>query len=133
MCNKGRGKKGERPMKTFNRFVACALVLPIVWLFLPTAALCVEKKTPSKAAKKTITRHEPKILASPEKQMTPEQAAKVKKKKPNWLWIGLGAAAAVALAIAIGGSGGGGGGGGGTGNGGSPENPEGEGDIVVGW
>jgi hypothetical protein len=114
-------------MKPFNRFVACVLVLPILWLFLPTAVLCAGKKTPAEAAEKTITRHEPKVLASPKKQMTPAQVAKIKKKKPNWLWIGLGAAAVVALAVAIGGSGGGGGGDGNSGN------PEGEGDVVVEW
>jgi hypothetical protein len=99
-------------MKPFNRFVACMLVLPTLWLFFPTSALCAGDKAPGKTANKTITRHQPKVMASPVMNMTPKQAAKAeqaKKKKPNWLWIGLGAAALIGLVAAIGGGGGGGG------------------------
>lgn len=119
-------------MKPFNRFIACVLVLPALWLFLPNAALCAGKKPAAKADKKTITRHEPKVMASPEKKMTPEQAAQVKKKKPYWLWIGLGAAVTIGLVAALAGSGGGGGGG--TPHD-TPDPPEthGEGDITVEW
>lgn len=113
-------------MKPFNRWIACVLVLSTLLLFLPTTALCAGKKPRSKADKKTITQHEPKVMSSPEKEMTPEQAAQVKKKKPNWLWIGLGAAAVIGLAAALAGSGGGGGGS-------HPPPTQDEGDVTVGW
>ncbi|MGD9010243.1 MAG: hypothetical protein PVG41_20130 [Desulfobacteraceae bacterium] len=113
-------------MKPFNRLIACVLVLPTLLLFLPTTAMCTGKKPSDKAGKKTITRHEPKVMASPEKKMTPEQAAQVEKKKPNWLWIGIGAAVVVGLAAALAGGGGGGGSH-------SSSSQDEEGDITVQW
>jgi hypothetical protein len=116
-------------MQPFNRIIACVLVLPTLWLFLPNSALCAGQNPPDKADKKTITRHEPKVMASPQKEMTPEQAAQVKKKKPNWLWIGIGAAVVIGLVAALAGGGGGGGGGGGS----DPPPPQDEGDVTVEW
>jgi hypothetical protein len=125
--NKKRSSgKGERPMKAFVRLIACVLVLPTLLLFLPRTALCAGKESSAKSGNKTITRHEPKVMASPEQVMTPEQAAQVKKKKTPWLWIGLGAVVVIGLAAAIGG-----GGGGGSSSDPDPQ-PE-EGDITVEW
>jgi hypothetical protein len=118
-------------MKPFNRLIARVLVLPTLLLFLPVTALYAGNKPPDKADKKTITRHEPKVMSSPAKEMTPEQAAQIEKRKPNWLWIGLGAAVVIGLAAALGGGGGGGGSDGGDGS--DPPSSQGEGDVTVQW
>lgn len=113
-------------MKPFNRLIACVLVLSTLLLFLPSTAMCAEKKPLDKADKETITQHEPKVMSSLEQKMTSEQAAQVEKKKINWLWVGLGAAVVIGLAAALGGSGGGGGGS-------DPPSSQDEGDVTVEW
>lgn len=114
-------------MKPFNRLIACVLVLPTLLLFLPSTVLGAGKKPPGKADKQTITQHKPKVMSSPELEMTPEQAAQVKKKKPNWLWIGLGAAVLIGLAAAVSGGGGGGS------DGSNPPPSQDDGDVTVEW
>lgn len=110
-------------MKPLNKIIACLLVLPTIWLFLPNAALGADKVLLAKADKKTITVHEPKVKASSGVSVTLKQAPQ-KKKKANWLLIGLAAAVVIGLAAAVGG-----GGGGGDGSGGNND----EGDVTVGW
>ena len=115
-------------MKSLCKTIACLLVLPTIWLFLPNAALGSGKVLLARAYKKTITVHAPKVMASSEESVTLEQAPKGKK-KTNWLLIGLAAAVVVGLAAAIGGSGGGGGSGGDN----DTQQQDEEGDITVGW
>ena len=114
-------------MKTLNKCIAALLVLPMMWLFIPKAAFCAGRVLYAKADQQSITQHEPKVLASPEKELVPGISDQGEKKKPNWLWIGLGAALLIGLFAAAGA------GGGGDDSGGNPP-PEGDdGDITVGW
>jgi hypothetical protein len=114
-------------MKSLNKCIAVLLVLPMIWLFMPRAAFCTGRVLYAKADNKTITQHEPKVMATPEKELAPGATVRDDKKKPNWLWIGLGAALLIGLVAAAGG------GGGGDGGGNDPPPDEDNGDITVGW
>jgi hypothetical protein len=109
-------------MKMLKRGLAGLLVLTSLGLNLPKGALCEDSLLFSKADKKTITRHEPKIMTTPAKDIPMVLAKKKQKGKMRYLWYGLGAAVVLGVVAA----GGGGGGGGDT----PGENT---GNIAVGW
>jgi hypothetical protein len=113
-------------MKMLKRGLAALLVLTFLALNLPNGAFCEDSLPFSKAAKKNITRHEPKIMTTPAKVIPMVRAEeKEQKSKSRYLWYGLGAA--VVLGVVAAGAGGGGGGGGGDTPG------EETGNIAVGW
>ncbi len=99
------------------------LVLTFLGLNLPRGAFCEDSLSFSKAAKENITRHEPKIMTTPAKDIPMVRAEEKKQKsKTRYLWLGLGAA--VVLGLVAAGAGGGGGG----------DTPvEDTGNIAVGW
>lgn len=115
-------------MKLFIRCIAGLLVLSVMGLYCPEVSFCAGPGLLAKADKKMITRHEPRIMSEPEKDIPVAAATPGKKKKTPWLMIGLGAAAVIGLAALAAGGGGGGGGGGGN----EPEEPQ-DGTITVGW
>jgi hypothetical protein len=114
-------------MKILKRGLTGLLVLIFLSLNLPKGAFCEGSSPFPKAGQKTITRHEPKIMATPEKDipMVPVGEKDKKGKTHHYLWLGLGAAVVLGL-VAAGGGGGGGGGGGDT-----PTQTT--GNISVGW
>lgn len=110
-------------MKRRFKCIAGLLMVSVMGLYFPRVSLCTELGPIAKADKKTITRHEPKIMSEPEKEIPVATAKTVKRKKTPWLLMGLGAAALLGL-VAIAGGGGGG----------NPDHsPEGEGDVTVSW
>lgn len=115
-------------MKTLTQCISGLLVLTIIGLYCPSASFCAGSGLFANVDKKTITRHEPKIMSAPEMDIPREKDEPVEKKGPNWLMIGLGGVVVLGLAAAIGGMGGGGGD---SGDGG--ENGENTGTITVGW
>lgn len=121
-------------MNMFKRGLVGLLVLAFLGLNLPKAAFCDDALSSAKADKKNITRHQPKIMATPEKDIPMVQAdGKEHKSKSSYVWIGLGAVVLLGLvAAAAGGSGGGGGGDGGNGDDNQPAGGD-TGDITVGW
>ena len=113
-------------MTMLKRGLTGLLVLAFLALNLPKGAFCEGSLSFAKADKKSITRHEPKIMTTPEKDIPMVQAeGKQKKGKTHYLWLGLGAA--VVLGLVAAGAGGGGGGGGDT------PPAESTGNISVGW
>lgn len=112
-------------MKRLFKCIAALLMLSVVGLYSPSVSFCTELGLLAKADKKTITRHEPKIMSEQEKEIPIAAAKTAERKKQSWLLIGLGAAALVGLAAIAAGGGGDGGG----------DNPpsEKEGDITVSW
>jgi hypothetical protein len=115
-------------MKRLFKCIAGLLVLSVMGLYCPGVSFGAGSGLFAKADKKPITRHEPKIMSEPEKEIPVAAAAPTKRKKTNWLMIGLGAVAVVGLAAIAAGGGGGGGGGGGNG----PDESE-DGTITVSW
>jgi hypothetical protein len=112
-------------MKMFKRGFSSFVILTFLGLNLPTVAFCEGSSLFARVDKKHITRHEPKILATPEKEI-PMVQAEGKKGGKKYLWIGLGTAVLLGLVAA---GGGGGGGGGDT----PPPPAEGSGNISFGW
>jgi hypothetical protein len=112
-------------MKVFEKCIIGLLVSAIVGLALPQSSFCDNKGRLSKPGQKTITRHAPVMMSTPEEEITKAMAGS-NGKSSKWLWIGLGVVALGGLAAA-----GGGGGGGGE----SPQTPGGnnDGSISVGW
>jgi hypothetical protein len=80
------------------------LVLSVMGLFSPRISFCAGSDLFAKADKKPITRHAPKIMAEPEKEIPLAVAGPGETKKTPWMWIGLGAVAVIALAALAGGS-----------------------------
>lgn len=114
-------------MRILKKCIAGLLVLSFIGLYLPKNSYCAGSGLFAKTDKKSITRHEPKIMSTPEKDIPLEKAAKEGEKKGfNWLLIGAGAALVLGLAAA------GGGGGGGDGPGPTPADLD-TGSITVGW
>jgi hypothetical protein len=113
-------------MKLLFKCIAGLLVLSVMGLYSPRISFCAGSGLFAKAEQRPVTRHEPKIMSEPEKDIPVAAAKAGEKKKTPWLMIGLGAVAVIALAAIAGG--GGGGDGGGNGND-EPEN----GTITVGW
>ena len=112
-------------MKLLKRGLTGLLVLIFLALNLPRGAFCEQSLLFAKADKKSITRYEPKIMATPEKDIPMIQVEeKQKKSKKHYLWLGLGAAVVLGLVAA---------GGGGGGGGGDTPPAETTGDISVGW
>lgn len=98
-------------MKRLLKCIACLLVFSVMGLYCPGVSFCAGSGLFAKADKKTITRHEPKIMSEPEKDIPVAAPTPKERKKTPWLMIGLGAVAVVGLAaIAAGGGGGDGGG-----------------------
>jgi hypothetical protein len=117
-------------MKRLFKCIAGLLVLSVMGLYCPGVSVWAGSGLLAKADKKQITRHEPRVMAEPEKDIPVAVAGPGERKKTPWLMIGLGAVA-VAVLAAIAGGGGGGGGGGGNGPE-EPEEPE-DGTITVNW
>ena len=116
-------------MKRLSKCIAGLLVLSVLGLYCPGVSFGAGSGLFAKADNKPITRHEPRIMSEPEKDIPVAAAAPGEKKKTPWLMIGLGAVAVAALAAIAGGGGGGGGGdGGGNGN-----NGQDEGSITISW
>lgn len=111
-------------MKLFDKCIVGLLVVAIIGLVLPQSAFCNDKGRIAKPAQKTITRHAPVMMSTPEEDITSAMAAN-DGKKSKWLWVGLGVVLVGGLVAA---SSGGGGGAGGTTN---PESND--GSISVGW
>jgi hypothetical protein len=117
-------------MRVLFKCIAGLLVLSVMGLFSPRVSFCEGSALFAKAQKKPITRHAPKIMSEPEKEVPKAAATPGERKKVPWMWIGLGAVAVVAVAILAGG----GGGGGGNGNGPDPDPPaDDDGTITVEW
>lgn len=115
--------QGGWSMKRRFKCIAGLLMVSVMGLYFPRVTFCTELGPIASADKKTITRHEPKIMSEPEKEILVAEAKTVKRKKTPWLLMGLGAAALVGL-VAIAGGGGGG----------NPDHsPEEEGDVTVSW
>jgi hypothetical protein len=118
-------------MKPLFKCVAGLLVLSVMGLCSPNVSFCAGLDLFARADKKQVTRHAPKILSEPEKEIPVAAATPGERKKVPWMWVGLGAVALVGLAAVAGGGGGGDGG-----NSGDPDSgPEqtSEGTITVGW
>ena len=120
-------------MNVFKRGLCGLLVLTFLCLNLPQAAFCQDSRSSAKTDQKNITRHEPKIMATPEKDI-PMVQAEEGKGKSGYLWVGLGAAVLLGVLAAAAGGGGGGGGDGDNGdNNGGESNTGDTGNITVGW
>ena len=114
-------------MKVFKKCMIGLLVLAIIAMAFPQSSFCDDKGKLVKPGQKTITRHAPVMMSTPEEEITSAMAGG-KGKRSKWLWIGLGVVALGGLAAAAGGGGGGGGGGG------DPQLPDNSnGSISVGW
>ncbi len=115
-------------MKRLFKCIAGLLILSVIGLYSPRISFCAGSGLFAKADKKTITRHEPKIMSEPARDIPVAAAKTTKKKKTPWLWIGLGAVAVIGVAAMAGG------GGGGDDDKPKPEPPaDGEGTITVEW
>jgi hypothetical protein len=111
-------------MRMLRRGLTGLLVLTFLGWNLPKVAYCEDSLLFAKDGKKNITRHEPKIMTTPEINIPMVQVeGKEQNGKTKYLWYGLGAAVLLGLVAA----GGGGGGGGGD----TP--PADTGSIAVGW
>lgn len=110
-------------MTLLKRGLSIFIILTFLGLNLPTAAFCEGSLLFARADKNHITRHEPKVMATPQKDI-PMVQAEGKKGGKKYLWIGLGTA--VLLGLVAAGAGGGGGGG-------DTPPAEGTGNISVGW
>jgi hypothetical protein len=113
-------------MKRLFKCIAGLLVLSVMGLYCPGVSFGAGSGLFAKADKKPITRHEPRIMSAPEKEIPVAAPTPTEPKKTPWLMIGLGAAAVIGLAAIA--AGGGGGGGGDNG----PNGPE-EGTITISW
>lgn len=111
-------------MKRLFKCIAGLLVLSVMGLYCPGVSFGAGSGLFAKADNKPITRHEPRVMAEPEKEIPVAEATPAEKKKTPWLMIGLGAAAVVGLAAIAAGGGGGGGGG--------DDGPK-EGTITISW
>jgi hypothetical protein len=121
-------------MKMLKRGFAGLLVLTFLLFNLPKTVFCGDPLLFAKADKKTITHHDPKIMATPEKDIPMVQAGeKEQQGRTNYLWLGLGAAVLLGLVAAGGGGGGDGGDGGGDGGGSDEPSSEETGNIEVEW
>jgi hypothetical protein len=119
-------------MEMLKKVMAGLLTLSVLVLYFPKIATAAQFRLLSKASdQSTMTKHQPKILATPEENIPVEQVAADKKKSKKWLWITLGALALVGVIAAAGGGGGGGGDGGGGGGGTSDTGDT--GDVTVSW
>lgn len=111
-------------MKRLFRCITGLLVVSVMALYCPGISFGAGPGLFAKADKKPITRHEPRVMSEPEKEIPVAAAKPGEKKKIPWLKIGLGAAAVVGLAAIAAGSGGG--------SGDGDDNPQ-EGTITVSW
>ena len=110
-------------MKNWKKYLAGLLTLTLMGVGFPKVAFCDVASLSAKDDSKTITWHEPKLKAEPEKDIP--LAKNEKKGKMKWLLYGLGAATLAAVGLALGGGGGGGGG--------DSDNPSGNGAVSVSW
>jgi hypothetical protein len=121
----GLRRKGGMPMNMLMKGLSGFFILTFLGLNLPTSGFCEDSLLFARAGQKHITRHEPRIMTTPEKEIPMVQPeAKEKKGRTKYLWLGLGAA--VVLGVVAAGAGGGGGGG-------DTPAAEGSGNISVGW
>ena len=94
-------------MNALNKCMAGLLAFFIMGLYFPEKALCAESQMLAKADENSITRHEPKVMATEEKEIPKVNAAE-KKGFNKYLWIGLGAVLVGGTVAALAGSSGGG-------------------------
>lgn len=94
-------------MRILKKCIAGLLVLSLIGLYLPQNSYCAGSGRLAKTDKKSITRHKPRIMSTPEKDIPLAKAEAVEKKGFYWLLIGAGAAIVLGLAAAAGGGGGG--------------------------
>ena len=109
-------------MKVFRKCIIGLLVVTIIGLAFPHPSFCDNKGQSAKAGLKTITRHAPVMMFTPEEEITSAMAAG-EGKGSKWLWVGLGVVVLGGLVAASSG-------GGGSDN---PVNPANDGSISVGW
>lgn len=112
-------------MKVFNKCLVGLLVVTIIGLAFPQSSFCDNRGKLVKPGQKSITRHAPVMMSTPEEEIT-SAMADGGGKNTKWLWVGLGVVVLGGLAAAAGGGGGGGGGPIDTAN-------DDDGSISVGW
>lgn len=108
-------------MKVLEKCIIGLLVGAIVGLAFPHPSFCDNKGKLAKQGQKTITRHAPVMMSTPEEDITSEMAGG-KGNRFKWLWVGLGVVTLGGLLAAAGGGGGG-----------DPVPPDNDGSISVGW
>ena len=97
-------------MDVLNRCISGLLVLFLTGLYFPKSASCADPQLFVKIDKNAITRHEPKVMATEEKEIPKVKVEEKKQKGLNkYLWIGLGTllVGGTVAALASGGSSGG--------------------------
>lgn len=110
-------------MGELKKYMVGLLILSLIAISFPGAPLCTAASLFAQADLDTITRHEPKIMSTPQEDIPLMQTEKSEEKGTSkWLLIGLGVLAIGGLAMAAGGGGGGG----------DPE-PDPTGSVSVGW
>ncbi len=114
-------------MGVLKKFIIGSIVLSLVGINFPGTTICNAASLFAQADLDAITRHDPKILSSPEEDIPLKQSPKGEKKGiSKWVWIGLGVLAIGGIAAAAAGGGGGGGDD-------DPEDPDEEGDVSFTW